>query len=120
MNIAPDEPDQTFAAEGSPPGRPPETGHIDPGKHRPTRLSSAHAWLDRHRDFAVRSIFIAQSTQSKGSALLVRRLKSHWPSLCWLPQLPAGSTRGRERRVLRSDSRAGLSDAMTETRKIYA
>jgi uncharacterized integral membrane protein len=65
MDIASTERDQTLAADKPPPDRRVETNNTDLRKHRPTRLSSAHAWLLIGAVvLAVLLIFIAQNTQS--------------------------------------------------------
>ena len=65
MDSTSTERDQTLATGGPPPVRVAETDGIDPRKHRPTRLSGAHAWLlVGVIILTVLSIFVAQNTQS--------------------------------------------------------
>jgi len=65
MDNANTERDQAFAADKPAPDQRTDTANMNPRKHRPTRLSSAHAWLVVGAVvLAVLLIFIAQNTQS--------------------------------------------------------
>lgn len=63
MNITRTHRDQALSAD-DPTARSTENDEVEPRKHRPTRLSGAHAWLLIGAVvLAVLSIFVAQNTQ---------------------------------------------------------
>lgn len=65
MDAASTKRDRELAADTPPTERVADTDNVNPRKHRPTRLSGAHAWLLIGAVvLAVLLIFIAQNTQS--------------------------------------------------------